>query len=46
MKFTYSGAAVIFSARNSTVQDIKYAVIRTSTAPGAGKVVCFCTAFS
>jgi len=43
MKFTYSTVGLVFTASGSTIQNIKYAVIRTSSGAAAGKVVCFCT---
>jgi len=43
MKFTYTTIGWVVTASGSTIQNIKYAVIRTSTGATAGKVVCFCT---
>lgn len=44
MKFTMSTVGLVFSAgASSQLSNIKYAVIRTSSGAGAGKVVCFCT---
>lgn len=43
MKFTYTTAGWVVTASGSTISNIKYAVIRTSSGAGAGKVVCFCT---
>jgi hypothetical protein len=42
-KFTYSTVGLVFTASNSPLNNIKYAVIRNSTGAGAGKVLCFCT---
>jgi len=39
-KFTYASAGLIFTASGATINDIKYAVIRTSSGAGAGKLVC------
>jgi hypothetical protein len=43
MKFTMSTTGLIFTASGSALNNIKYALIRTSSGAGAGKVVCFCT---
>jgi hypothetical protein len=43
MKFTYTTIGWVVTASGSTIQNIKYAVIRTSTGATAGKVVCYCT---
>jgi len=43
MKFTYTTAGIVFTASGSSLNNIKYAVIRNSTAAGAGKVLCYCT---
>lgn len=43
MKFTYSTVGLVFTASNSALNNIKYALIRNSTGAGAGKVLCFCT---
>lgn len=43
IKFTMTTAGLVFSAASSALNNIKYAVIRTSSGAGAGKVVCFCT---
>jgi hypothetical protein len=43
MKFTYSTAGLVFTANGASLKAIKYAVIRTSSGAGAGKVLCFCT---
>jgi hypothetical protein len=43
MKFSYTTLGLTFKACASTLGSIKYALIRTSTGAGAGKVVCWCT---
>lgn len=43
MKFSYTATGIIFTASNSSLNNIKYAVIRNSTGAGAGKLLCFCT---
>ena len=43
MKFTYSTVGLVFTASGATLKNIKYALIRTSSGAGAGKVVCFVT---
>jgi hypothetical protein len=43
MKFTYSTVGLVFTANAGNLTNIKYAVIRTSSGAGAGKVVCFST---
>lgn len=43
MKFTYTTAGLVFTASGSALNNIKYALIRTSSGAGAGKVLCFCT---
>jgi len=43
LKFTYSTVGLIFTASNANLNNIKYALIRTSSGAGAGKVLCFCT---
>jgi len=43
LKFTYSTVGLIFTASGASLKNIKYAVIRTSSGAGAGKVLCFCT---
>jgi hypothetical protein len=43
MKFTYTTIGWVVTASGSTIQNIKYAVIRTSTGATAGKVICYCT---
>lgn len=42
-KFTMSTIGLVFTASNSALNNIKYAVIRNSTGAGAGKLLCFCT---
>lgn len=43
MKFRYTTAGIVFTASDSALNNIKYAVIRNSTGAGAGKVIAFCT---
>jgi hypothetical protein len=43
MKFTYSSIGLVFTASGSALNNIRYAVIRTSSGAGAGKVLCWCT---
>lgn len=43
LKFTYSTIGLVFTASGASLSNIKYAVIRTSSGAGAGKVLCFCT---
>lgn len=43
MKLTYSTVGLVYTASGSALNNIKYAVLRTSTGAGAGKVICFCT---
>ncbi len=43
IKFTYSTLGLVFTASGSALNNIKYALIRTSVAAGSGKVLCFCT---
>lgn len=43
MKWTFSTIGLVFTASGSTLNNIKYALMRTSTGAGAGKVICFCT---
>lgn len=43
MKFTYSTVGLVFTASGSALNNIKYALIRTSSGAGAGKVLCFVT---
>lgn len=42
-KFTYTTAGLVFTASTLPLNNIRYAVIRTSSGAGAGKVICFCT---
>lgn len=42
-KFTFTTAGLVFTASNSALNNIRYAIIRNSTGAGAGKVLCFCT---
>ena len=42
-KFTYTASGLVFTASGSTISNIKYALIRTSSGAGAGKVLCFVT---
>ena len=41
-KFTMSAVGVAFTASGASLTDIRYAVIRNSTAATAGKLLCFC----
>ncbi len=43
LKFTYSTVGLVFTASGASLSNIKYALIRTSSGAGAGKVLCFCT---
>ena len=43
LKFTYTTAGLVFTASNASLKNIRYAVIRTSSGAGAGKILCFCT---
>lgn len=43
LKFTYTTAGLVFTASGASLTNIKYALIRTSSGAGAGKVLCFCT---
>ncbi len=43
MKFTYSTVGLVFTASGASLSNIKYALIRTSSGAGAGKVLCYCT---
>jgi hypothetical protein len=43
MKFSYTAAGLVFTANGGSLNNIKYAGIRTSTGAGAGKMLCFCT---
>ena len=40
-KFTYTAAGLVFTASGSALNQIRFALIRNSTGPGAGKVLCF-----
>lgn len=42
-KFTYTTSGLRFTANAGNLTNIKYALIRTSSGAGAGKVLCFCT---
>jgi len=42
-KFTMSTIGVVFTASNSNLNQIRYALIRNSTGTTAGKVLCFCS---
>jgi hypothetical protein len=42
-KFGYTTAGLVFTANGSALNNIKYALIRTSTGPGAGRLLCYCT---
>ncbi|MGW8177369.1 MAG: hypothetical protein ACWGQW_01010 [bacterium] len=42
-KFTYTATGIIFTASGSSLNNIKYAVIRNSTGASAGYLLCFCT---
>ncbi len=42
-KFTFTTAGLVFTASNSALNNIKYALIRNSTGAGTGKALCFCT---
>jgi hypothetical protein len=42
MKFTYSTVGLTFTASGSSLNNIKYAVIRNSTSASGGKLLCFC----
>lgn len=43
LKFTYTTAGLVFTASGADLKNIKYAVIRTSSGAGAGKILCYCT---
>lgn len=43
MKFTYTTIGLVYTASGASLTNIKYALIRTSSGAGAGKVLCFCT---
>jgi len=42
MKFTYSTVGLTFTASGSSLNNIKYAIIRNSTSAGGGRLLCFC----
>lgn len=42
MKFTMSTVGLAFTASGASLTNIKYAIIRNSTGPTAGKLLCFC----
>jgi hypothetical protein len=42
-KFTMSTVGVVFTASNSSLNQIRYALIRNSTGTTSGKVLCFCS---
>ena len=42
-KFTMSTIGIVFTASNSNLNQIRYALIRNSTGTTAGKVLCFCS---
>jgi hypothetical protein len=42
-KFSYASAGLVFTANGATLHDIRFAVIRNSTATNNGKLLCFCT---
>lgn len=41
--FYYSTVGLVFTASSASLKNIRYALIRTSSGAGAGKVLCFCT---
>jgi hypothetical protein len=43
MKFTMSTVGLAFTASGAALNNIKYALIRTSSGAGAGKVLCYST---
>ena len=43
MKFSYTADGLVFTASGSDLAGIKYALIRTSSGAGAGKVLCYVT---
>lgn len=43
MKFSWSTVGLVFTASGASLKNIKYALIRTSSGAGAGKVLCYCT---
>lgn len=40
-KFTMSTIGLVFTASNSSLINVRYAVIRNSTGAGAGKILCY-----
>jgi hypothetical protein len=42
-KFTYTTAGLVFTANGASLNNIRYALIRNSTAAGVGKLLCFCS---
>jgi len=42
-KFSMSTIGLVFTASNSNLNQIRYALIRNSTGTTAGKVLCFCS---
>jgi hypothetical protein len=42
-KFTMASAGIVFTASNSSLVDIRYALLRNSTGTTSGKVLCFCS---
>ena len=43
MQFDFTATGLIFTASDSSLINIKYAVIRNSTGAGVGRVLCYCT---
>lgn len=43
IKLTYTATGIIFTANGSPLNNIKYAVIRTSSGAGVGLLVCYST---
>ena len=43
MKFIFTTAGIVFTGNGGSLNNIKYALLRTSTGAGAGKALCFCT---
>ena len=41
--FYYSTAGLVFTASGSSLVNVRYAVIRTSSSASGGKVLCFCS---
>src|SRR5262245_3281414 len=42
-KFTMSSIGIVYTASGSNLNQIRYALIRNSTGPTAGKVLCYCS---